>query len=460
MSLSSVIFTVNPPIMSKLSFKLRPATGKDVSVQLIFNYGAKKRLRYSTGLKVRNSKNWDINSMRIKKVASELDRENVNNKLDLIQNVLNRTFSDLRTNQNKEVNNDMLRDICDEVLFPERISKSEMEGMEFLPFFRWFLNNFEKNPLPTSGKPLGTGTMRTYKNTLTKLEKFHKERYRLSFSKITLDFYDDFINWLQEQNYAINYIGTIIKILKTIMGAAFERDLHNNLDYTKRHFSKPSEQVYNIFLSESELVKLYQYNLSNEPTHVNDNGLKMTKELLARARNLFLIGANTGLRISDFNRLTEKNIISRNGTKYIEVMTKKNQKSIAIPVNWMIEEILSTNNGALPKRMPDQHINYCIKKVAELAGINQLETKEITKGGKKVIKNSKKFELVGSHTARRSFCTNAYLSGMPTIDIMAISGHSSEKVFYNYIKVSHLERAEKIGKHKFFSEGNLKVVNE
>jgi hypothetical protein len=110
--------------------------------------------------------------------------------------------------------------------------------------------------------------------------------------------------------------------------------------------------------------------------------------------------------------------------------------------------------------MPDQHINYCIKKVAELAGIDQLETKEITKGGKKVIFNSKKFELVANHTARRSFCTNAYLSGMPTIDIMAISGHSSEKVFYNYIKASHLERAEKIGKHKFFSEGNLKIVNE
>jgi integrase len=438
--------------MSKLSFKLRPATGKNVSIQLIFNYGANNRFRYSTGLKVGNSKNWDYGNMRIKKVASELDRQVINNKLDATQTILNKAYTDLRTNQNKEVTNEMLRDICDEVLYPERKDKNEYEKMELLPFFRWFLENQEQT--------LGSGTLRTYKNTLTKLEKFHKEQYRLSFAKVTLNFHDDFLNWLYEQDYSDNYIGTIIKILKTIMGAAFERDLHSNMDYIKRYFSKPTEKVYNIFLSTEELVKLFNYDLSNERTHLNKNGLKMTKELLSRARDLFLIGANTGLRVSDFNRLTEKNIIIRNGSKYIEIITKKNSKPIAIPVNWMIEEILAKYNGNPPHHMPDQHINYCIKKVAELAGLSQQETKEITKGGKKMILNNKKYELVTNHTARRSFCTNAYLSGMTTIDIMAISGHSSEKVFYNYIKVSHLERAEKISKHKFFTDKKLKTVNE
>ncbi|GGG08978.1 integrase [Dokdonia pacifica] len=456
----SIIFTVNSLSMSKLSFKLRPATGKNVSIQLVFNYGANKRLRYSTGLKVSNSKNWDTTKMRIKNVASELDRQDINNKLNEVQTVLNRSYSDLRTNQNREVSNDMLKDICDEVLFPERVYKSDIENLELLPFFEWFLSNYEKNPLPTTGKPLGAGTLRTYRNTFSKLTTFHKEQYKLTFNKITLDFYDDFVTWLYEQNYSANYVGTIIKILKTIMGAAFERDLHSNMDYSKRYFSKPAEQVHNVFLSNDELITLYNYDLSKERTYLNKHGLRMTPELMDRARDLFLIGANTGLRVSDFNRLTAKNVITRNGTKFIEVVTKKNQKSIAIPVNWMVEEILGKYEGNPPQHMPDQHINYCIKKVAELAEIDQIETREITKGGKKVIHNNKKFELIANHTARRSFCTNAYLSGMPTIDIMAISGHSSEKVFYNYIKVSHLERAEKIGKHKFFSEGNLRVVNE
>jgi len=61
-----------------------------------------------------------------------------------------------------------------------------------------------------------------------------------------------------------------------------------------------------------------------------------------------------------------------------------------------------------------------------------------------------KFDLVKTHTARRSFCTNAYLSGMNPIDIMQISGHSSINTFLNYIKADALHKAVKIGTHPFF----------
>ena len=47
---------------------------------------------------------------------------------------------------------------------------------------------------------------------------------------------------------------------------------------------------------------------------------------------------------------------------------------------------------------------------------------------------------------------------MPTIDIMAISSHKTEKVFYNYIKVNNIERAEKIRLNKFFTNNNLKLA--
>ncbi len=64
--------------------------------------------------------------------------------------------------------------------------------------------------------------------------------------------------------------------------------------------------------------------------------------------------------------------------------------------------------------------------------------------------------MVTNHTARRSFCTNAYKSGMPTIDIMSISGHKSERIFLNYIKVTEDERAIKISSHKFFNTSALR----
>ena len=61
-----------------------------------------------------------------------------------------------------------------------------------------------------------------------------------------------------------------------------------------------------------------------------------------------------------------------------------------------------------------------------------------------------KHELIQTHTARRSFCTNAYLQGLDTLDIMAISGHKTETSFLKYIKVTREQRAKRIASHPFF----------
>ena len=101
--------------------------------------------------------------------------------------------------------------------------------------------------------------------------------------------------------------------------------------------------------------------------------------------------------------------------------------------------------------MPDQHINEALKSIARKAKLKEEVTIKKTIGGKLVETVYKKHQLVTNHTARRSFCTNAYKADMPVVDIMAISGHTSEKVFYNYIKASSLERLEKISSHAFFN---------
>ena len=45
-----------------------------------------------------------------------------------------------------------------------------------------------------------------------------------------------------------------------------------------------------------------------------------------------------------------------------------------------------------------------------------------------------KYELMSSHTGRRSFCTNFYNEGVAIAAIMSISGHQTEKEFRKYIK--------------------------
>jgi site-specific recombinase XerD len=66
-----------------------------------------------------------------------------------------------------------------------------------------------------------------------------------------------------------------------------------------------------------------------------------------------------------------------------------------------------------------------------------------------------KYELISTHTARRSFATNAYKAGVPTLSIMKITGHTKESTFLKYIKVSAEENADMLKNHPFFGgKGN------
>ncbi|MDB5208187.1 MAG: integrase [Flavisolibacter sp.] len=53
-----------------------------------------------------------------------------------------------------------------------------------------------------------------------------------------------------------------------------------------------------------------------------------------------------------------------------------------------------------------------------------------TKGGKRVTETFRKFELITTHTARRSFATNAYLNTVPTISIMKITGTAQNAALF------------------------------
>lgn len=444
--------------MATFKFKLRKGSGTSALIYINYSYGTAKRVRYSTGLKISNIKNWNVETQRVRNVQTEVNKVNINNKLNETQTFLEGLYSDLTINRGLDVTNQLLNNELDIFFKKKSRQANKTQFLEFFPFFDWFIKHHKSNPLPTTKKPLGSGTAKTYRNAYNLLKKFNDEVYTLKYDKLTLDFYDDFLKYLYSKNYSTNYIGTQIKILKTILNAAFEKDLHNNTDFKKRYFIKPTEEVNNIYLTESELLKIYNVDLTNYKTVVVNKDLKLTKKMLENAKDLFLIGANTGLRVSDFNNLSEKNIITVNNIDFLNVTTSKTGVNLTIPINPMVNAILKKRNGTPPPTMPDQHINYCVKKLGELAKINSIEIKTITKGGKKTTINYFKYDLISSHTARRSFCTNAYKSGMPTIDIMAISGHKTEKVFYNYIKVNNLERAEKIRLHKFFTNNNLNIA--
>ena len=91
-----------------------------------------------------------------------------------------------------------------------------------------------------------------------------------------------------------------------------------------------------------------------------------------------------------------------------------------------------------------------LKEIGELAGIDETVVLTKTKGGKRVQEVYKKYELISAHCGRRSFATNAYKDKLPAISIMKITGHTSEKAFLGYIRISQEENATLLKSHAFF----------
>ena len=142
--------------------------------------------------------------------------------------------------------------------------------------------------------------------------------------------------------------------------------------------------------------------------------------------------------------------LAANSEDTFKSIEKSKPKLIILDI-WLKESKLDGIDILKQVKLNNPDINEYIKEAGRKAEINEQVTIRKTIGGKKMVETVPKYSLIVSHTARRSFCTNAYLSKMPTIDIMSISGHSTEREFYKYIKVTSQERAIKIADSVFFN---------
>ncbi len=91
-----------------------------------------------------------------------------------------------------------------------------------------------------------------------------------------------------------------------------------------------------------------------------------------------------------------------------------------------------------------------IKTVCNKVGFNELIKTTYTKGGKLVQKEIPKYQLVKTHTARRSFCTNHYVAGKSIQSIMLFSGHKTEGSFYRYIRIEKEQKKDSSSFKKWF----------
>lgn len=283
-----------------------------------------------------------------------------------------------------------------------------------------------------------------------------KKQY--NFDDVNIDLYNDFVKFFYDRDCGANYIGKHIKTLKTIMRSAREDKLHNNEEIERKAFKTISEDVEHIYLTDDELKKLFELDISKFDLTPENTKLKPSEiKLLPVVRDVFLAGCYTAQRYSDYSRINKSMIRVINGKNVIELIQKKTGETCLIPIRPELETILKRYDYTLPKTF-EQKVNVGIKLIGKLAGIIEPIHQEKLRGGMKVKSDVAKHTLICTHTARRTGCSLMYLAGIPIIDIMKLSGHRTPTEFLKYIRVGKEETAISMGNHPYFTGTVLKVV--
>jgi len=236
---------------------------------------------------------------------------------------------------------------------------------------------------------------------------------------VDINWLNDYSTFMKSLNYSPSSINKDIQLIKQILRHAD----NNDINITRNVFNSKSLKTSTIthYLNENELELVFNFKTSNKA--------------LENTRRLFLIGATTGLRVSDLMKIKTFNIA--NGM--IELTTIKTSQNIIIPINPRVKDFIEEI-----KPLAHPVFNRNLKKLFKAIGLNEI-TKGYIKGkdNKRLLGMYPKHLLLASHSMRRTFATNLY-GKLPTMVIMAITGHTTEKSFLTYIKKPQRDFAERL----------------
>lgn len=278
-----------------------------------------------------------------------------------------------------------------------------------------FFSKFDEY-IENAEKTKKEGTIKNYKNSLHYFKVFSESnRFDFQYEDINLKFYADFEDYLiGDIKLSNNTIGRVVKDLKTFLNWSTENGFNRNLEYKK--FKIRREDIEIIYLTDEELKALYNLNLQNQ--HQD------------RARDLFCFGCFTGLRFSDVENLSEKNI----DDDFIQIRTLKTKEILTIPLIPQAKEILKKYDLKLPT-LSNQKLNKHLKELGELAEISEIINIRKYRGAERINTSAPKYEFITTHTARRTFITLSLEKGVRQEVVMSITGHKNFRTFSAYIKI-------------------------
>lgn len=306
--------------------------------------------------------------------------------------------------------------------------KDEISGKNVkrdIPSLMNFIDRFIEESKAVRSK----STINSYKVSFKFLKDYQIYKgIKLDYASINLEFYYDYIRYMHlVKKNGVNGLSNKIKHVKVWMERSLDLNYHSNITFKNRKFVIPRRETTHIYLTELEIASLLSLDLSNNTR-------------LEKVRDLFGIACLTGLRFSDINTLKQQHFKG----DYIHLNTVKCNKEVVIPVHPELKIIVARyqderGNFFLPQ-MSNQKLNTYLKELGKKAGIDEEIVLKIDVAGVMVEEISRKYDLITSHTGRRSMISNLILRGIDSNIIKKISGHDS-LAFMTYVKISPIEAA-------------------
>lgn len=420
--------------MARFNFYLRdPNATAETPIILYISYNS-NRIKISTSKSI-HPKYWNglDQSVRSNKEfpGGKLLNAALHQMQEIIESILLKLEYDLKRPPEKS-------ELLEAINMLQKPKKEVLEKYGKPDFFQVFEQLIEETTngerLDDFGKRFNPRTIQKYRTCLNLLREFHMT-YPCTFDSIDQEFYKRILTYLNAKNYRPNTVGKYIQTLKTFLHYANEKGYNQNEFFRSRKFKAFKEPGFSIYLNEEELNSIYALDLSTHPN-------------LERVRDLFLVGCWTGLRFSDFTTIKHHNIEG----DFLRITPLKTNNKIVVPILPVFRQILNKYDGQyntpLPPTISNQKMNAYLKEIAKMSPLLQHSIQEdyVIGGVKKKIE-LQKWEMVTTHTARRSFATNMYKSGYPSISLMKLTGHRTEKAFLLYIKVTPEDSAQQLLDH-------------
>jgi len=405
--------------MSKVSFYLRdPNASFSTNIQLVCHFNG-KRIKMSTGMSIKPSM-WISNAMRARIHKTFKEAKDINEKLDKFEGAVNKIVYDLK-DKNLFISTPNFKERIHREVSLNSYTK---DGKSFWFYFDEFVAHQKLHYTASIYKD--------YNNSLRKhlmaTEKIHDTKISFSSLKQSSDsLFHKFYNYLayealnkdNEPGLAINTIGKNVKCLKAFLHYCFERDIC--VPFSLKHMIVEQIDTDKVFLTEEEIKKLYD--------------LKELDSKEKLVRDLFIIGCETGMRFANFINI-HKDSYQSGSLVFHQVKSNGLKAKIITPLSDRHIAIAESYKYALPNpKISCLEFNKILRILCSRARINDLVLIQNVTKTKTTKIAYKKYELVSSHTARRSFCTNKFLNGMPAIAIMKFSGHKTERSFLKYLKL-------------------------